>query len=134
MKQTGFNALPGRGGSLRRSSRSTRVSTDCVQACAGPAAASIRRRTRSSRRPNALASILAGSTAGSPRANPEISKALRSLESPANGGNTGLIEIVFPDGDPAQRMLVASRGTRSGLLAMADGVLAAFVSQHLPAG
>ncbi len=38
----------------------------------------------------------------------------------------GLIESVFPSGDPAERMLLASGGTRSGLLVLADEVLAAF--------
>jgi hypothetical protein len=37
-----------------------------------------------------------------------------------------LTDWVFPDGDPAERMLLASGGTRSGLLALADEVLAAF--------
>jgi len=39
---------------------------------------------------------------------------------------SGLIECVFASGDPAERMLIASGGTRSGLLALADEVLAAF--------
>jgi hypothetical protein len=40
--------------------------------------------------------------------------------------NSDLFEAVFPAGDPAERMLVASRGTRTGLLALADEALAAF--------
>jgi hypothetical protein len=37
----------------------------------------------------------------------------------------GLIEHVFPAGDPTERMLLASGATRAGLLALADEVLAA---------
>jgi hypothetical protein len=40
--------------------------------------------------------------------------------------NSGLIDCLFASGDPAERMLIASGGTRSGLLALADEVLAAF--------
>ncbi len=41
-------------------------------------------------------------------------------------GSCGLIDCVFPEGDPAERMLLASGGSRSALLALADQVLAAF--------
>ena len=40
--------------------------------------------------------------------------------------NAGLYESLFPAGDPAERMLLASGGTRVGLLALADEMLAAF--------
>ncbi len=40
--------------------------------------------------------------------------------------NSGLIEWVFPAGDPVEQILLASGGARSGLLALADQVLAAF--------
>lgn len=38
----------------------------------------------------------------------------------------GMNDWIFPAGDPAERMLVASGATRSGLLALADEALAAF--------
>jgi hypothetical protein len=37
-----------------------------------------------------------------------------------------MIEWVFPAGDPVEQILLASGGTRNGLLALADQVLAAF--------
>jgi hypothetical protein len=57
----------------------------------------------------------------------DVSRPIREafgLPAPAEGA-AGIIEIVFPDGDPAEAMLIASGGTRSGLLALADEVLAA---------
>jgi hypothetical protein len=41
-------------------------------------------------------------------------------------GPPGFLEGVFPAGDPAERMLLASGETRSGLLLLADEVLVAF--------
>ena len=40
--------------------------------------------------------------------------------------NRGTFESMYPEGDPAERMLLASGGTRSGLVALADEVLVAF--------
>ena len=37
-----------------------------------------------------------------------------------------MIEWVFPAGDPVEHILLASGGTRNGLLALAEQVLAAF--------
>jgi hypothetical protein len=39
--------------------------------------------------------------------------------------NAGMLEFVFPAGDPAERMLNASGGTSAGLLALAEETLAA---------
>jgi hypothetical protein len=45
---------------------------------------------------------------------------------PRTPENASFIDSIYPAGDPAERMLAASGGTRSGLLELADESLAAF--------
>jgi hypothetical protein len=58
----------------------------------------------------------------------DVDRAIReSFGLPAQTAeNSGFMGSISPAGDPAERMLIASRGTRVGLLALADETLAAF--------